>query len=283
MGRTSNNEAPDFIIDNITFVVAEPPFIESDFNGDGAPDLVFEHQDGSLGVWFMNKGPDLISASYLDPSAVADPRWHIVGTGNFTETNKTDLLFQHEDGSLAVWLMDGTNLVSASLLNPSQPGEGWEVVGTGDMNHDGKKDILFQNTDGTLAVWFLDGITLVNGALLNPIKPGDSGWRVVGTAALTSAKSTDLILQHSDGTLAAWYMDGTNLVRGVLLNPSVPGQEGWRVASTLDLNGDGQTDLLFQHDDGTMAVWLMDGIDLLSGQLVNPEHPGFGWRVVGPR
>ena len=78
-------------------------FVESDFNGDGFPDVVFEHQDGFVGVWFMNKGPDLISASFFNPEAVADPRWHIVGTGNFTETNKTDLLFQHEDGSLAVW------------------------------------------------------------------------------------------------------------------------------------------------------------------------------------
>jgi hypothetical protein len=172
--------------------------------------------------------------------------------------------------------MDGTNLVSAALLNPSQPGEGWKVVGLGDMNHDVKKDILFQHTDGTLAVWFMDGINLVEGALLNPNKPGDPGWRVVGTANLTSAENTDLIFQHSDGTLAAWYMDGTSLVRGALLNPSAPGQEGWRVATTLDLNGDGKTDLLFQHNDGTVAVWFMDGINLISGQLLNPANPGTG-------
>jgi len=153
----------------------------------------------------------------------------------------------------------------------------------GDMNHDGKKDILFQHDDGTLAVWFMDGINLVQGALLNPNKPGNPGWRVVGTAALSSVGNTDLIFQHSDGTLAAWYMNGTNLVQGVLLNPSAAGQEGWRVATTLDLNGDGKTDLLFQHDDGTVAVWLMDGINLISGEFLNPEDPGTGWRIAGPR
>jgi hypothetical protein len=121
--------------------------------------------------------------------------------------------------------MDGTNLISAALLNPRQPGPSLKVVGTGDMNHDGKNDILFQHTDGTLAVWFMDGINLVQGALLNPNKPGDPGWRVVGTASLSSVGNTDLIFQHSDGTLAAWYMDGTTLVRGALLNPSAPGQE----------------------------------------------------------
>jgi FG-GAP repeat len=270
-------------IDNLTFIIAEPVFVENDFNGDGLADVVFDHHDGFAGVWFMNKGPDLISSSLFNPEAVADPRWHIVGTGNFTHTNKTDLLFQHEDGSLAVWSMEGTNLVSAALLNPSQPGEGWKVVGTGDMNHDGQKDILFQHTDGTLVVWLMSGITLVQNPFLNPKKPADSGWRVVGTAALSSAGNTDLIFQHSDGTLAAWHMDGTNLVRGVVLNPATPGDAGWRVATTLDLNGDGKTDLLFQHADGTVAVWLMDGISLMSGQLLNPANPGSGWRIAGPR
>ena len=78
-------------------------------------------------------------------------------------------------------------------------------------------------------------------------------------------------------------MNGTNLVQGVLLNPATPGKAGWRVATTLDLNGDGKTDLLFQHDDGTVAVWLMDGINLISGHLLNPENPGAGWRIAGPR
>jgi hypothetical protein len=271
-------------IDSITFSAPETVFGENDFNSDGVRDVVFEHKDGFIGVWFMNKGPDLASASFFNPKAV-DPRWHIVGTGNFrrNNTNKTDLLFQHEDGSLAVWSMHGTNLFEPALLNPSQPGDGWKVVGTGDLNHDGKKDILFQHTDGTLGVWFMDGINLMQGTLLNPNKPGDSGWRVAGTAELSSVGNTDLILQHTDGTLAAWYLDGINLVRREFLNPAAPGEAGWRVATTLDLNGDGKTDLLFQHANGRVAVWLMDGINLISSEYLIPENPGAGWRIAGPR
>jgi hypothetical protein len=63
----------------------------------------------------------------------------------------------------------------------------------------------------------------MQGVLLNPNRPSDAGWRVVGTAALSSVGNTDLIFQHADGTLAAWYMDRTNLVRGALLNPSASG------------------------------------------------------------
>ena len=128
----------------------------------------------------------------------------------------------------------------------------------------------------------MDGINFVQGAFLNPDHPGDSRWRVVGTADLTLTGNSDLILQHTDGTLAAWYMDGTRLVRAALLNPAIPAEEGWRVTGSLDYN-DGRTDLLFQHDDGRVAVWLMDGINLIWGQLLNPPNPGAGWRIVGPR
>jgi len=129
----------------------------------------------------------------------------------------------------------------------------------------------------------MDGINLLQGAFLDPDHPGDSRWRVVGTADLTLTGNTDLIFQHTDGTLAAWYMDGTRLIRATPLNPAVPAEEGWRVTGTLDLNIESRADLLFQNDDGRVAVWVMDGINLIWGQLLNPANPGAGWRIVGPR
>ena len=176
-----------------------------------------------------------------------------------------------------------SNLVSAALLNPSQPGEGWKVVGTGDMNRDGKKDILFQHTDGTLAVWFMDGINLVQGALLNPNHPGDS------RLACRGDRGFDANWKHrsdfsTHGRNVGGLVYGRNQPRPRRsFEPVGSWEEGWRVATTLDLNGDGKTDLLFQHDDGTVAVWLMDGINLILGQLLNPANPGAGWRIVGPR
>src|SRR4030095_9476494 len=172
----------------------------------------------------MTHGPDFFLASFFNPSQLNNARWRIVATQDFNRDGRADLLFQHEDGTLAVWYMLGIDLVSAALLNPSQPGEDWRVAATGDFDRDGKKDILFQHTEGTLGVWFMDGINLIQGALLNPNHPGDSRWRVVGTADLTLTGNTDLIFQHSDGTLAAWYMNGTNLVRAALLSSAIPAE-----------------------------------------------------------
>jgi VCBS repeat protein len=51
-----------------------------DLNGDGKPDLIWQHEtSGALGVWFMN-GLSQISGTLLAPyDAVSDLQWHIVG------------------------------------------------------------------------------------------------------------------------------------------------------------------------------------------------------------
>ncbi|MBI3414735.1 MAG: VCBS repeat-containing protein, partial [Verrucomicrobia bacterium] len=262
--------------------VPPPVKVKNDFNGDGLADILFQNDDGSLGVWFMNKNQNLVSASLLNPSNVGDLGWRIVATGDLNGDGKTDLIFQHTDGSVAAWIMNGVNLVSATLLTPDNPGPGWRIVGAGDVNRDGKDDILFQHTDGSIAVWLMNGTTLTTGTLLNPSSPGDSKWHVVGTADFTGVGSVDLVLQHDDGSIAGWQMNGTDLIQGSLLNPDSSGSD-WRVVGTVDLDKNGSTDLLFQHADGSVAVWFMNGFNLVNASLLNPAHAEAGWKIAGPK
>ena len=46
-----------------------------------------------------------------------------------------------------------------------------------------------------------------------------------------------------------------------------------------DANGDGKADIFWQNDNGTPAVWLMDGTNVLltGGALPNP---GSAWHIV---
>ena len=48
-----------------------------DFNNDGKPDLLWQHQtSGDLYVWYMN-GLTAVSAGYLDPSKPSDTGWQV--------------------------------------------------------------------------------------------------------------------------------------------------------------------------------------------------------------
>ncbi|MBM3836501.1 MAG: CHRD domain-containing protein [Verrucomicrobia bacterium] len=202
--------------------------------------------------------------------------------GDFNGDGQSDLLFQDNDGFLAVWLMNGTTLSSAGFTLPSNVGDAaFRVATTGDFDRDGSDDIIFQHTDGSLAIWFMNGSLQNSGALINPSNPGDSRWRVVGAADLNRDGKLDLVFQHSDGTLAVWYMDGTSLSSAALLSPASPGDSKWKVVGVGDLTGDGREDLVFQYSDGTMALWAMNGTTLTTASLLSPSNPGSGWRVAG--
>jgi hypothetical protein len=202
-----------------------------DFDADGKTDLLFQHTDGSLAVWKLN-GVVLTSSAFLNPVNSGSKDWRAIATADFNKDGKVDILFQHTDGSLALWYMDGINLTSVAALRPGNSGAGWAAVGAGDINGDGNTDIVFQHTDGTLAVWYLvGGNNLLLSGLLTPQNPGNVNWRAVGLLDLNGDGKTDLLFQNrADTSIAVWYMNKEKLILGKLLNPSTPGGT-WRVVA----------------------------------------------------
>jgi hypothetical protein len=53
----------------------------------------------------------------------------------------------------------------------------------------------------------------------------------------------------------------------------------WKIRGVGDVNGDGKSDIIWQNDNGTAAVWLMDGTNVISGANVG-FNPGSNWHVV---
>jgi hypothetical protein len=204
---------------------------DGDFDGDGKPDLLFQHTDGSVAVWRMNNAT-LAGSAFLNPSNAGNTTWKVVAIGDFNGDGKVDVMFQNTNGSLGIWYMDGLNLASVVMTNPSNPGAGWTVIGAGDFNGDGKLDIALQHTDGTLGVWYLTGgNNLLFGAVLNPENTGDVNWRAVGVIDLNGDRKPDLLLQNrADNTLGVWYMNGSKLILGKLLNPSNAGGT-WQIVA----------------------------------------------------
>ena len=264
-------------------VIGNAARVTGDFDRDGLPDIIFQDADGFMARALFMNGGDLVSASSFAPSQIGDLSYRIAGSGDFNGDGKEDLLFQHTDGTLAVWYLDGVNMTSSTFLNPANPGDRkWRVVATTDLNKDGKVDLLFQHADGSLAVWHMDGIKSSSAALLSPKSPGDAKWRAAGAGDFNADGRPDLVFQHDDGTLAVWLLNGATLVQPLLLNPSKPGA-GWRVVSVADRNGDGKSDLLFQNTNLDLAVWFLDGVKLTTARMLNPSNPGGTWKVVGPR
>lgn len=91
----------------------------------------------------------------------------------------------------------------------------------------------------------------------------------------------DFVLQHSDGRMAGWAMNGTNFVRAFpVKNATAPA--GARLVGVHDLDGDTQNDFVFQQADRRLRYWKMNGSNVVSSFLLRGgTPPASGWTPVG--
>jgi hypothetical protein len=105
------------------------------------------------------------------------PSWQAIGTGDFYGTGDSDILLQNSSsGQVAIWEMNGTNVIGGGTLS-LDPGPSWQVVGTGDFNHNGHSDILLQNANGQAAIFDMKGTSVIGGGLAGP-NPGASWFAI---------------------------------------------------------------------------------------------------------
>jgi VCBS repeat protein len=262
---------------------AVPDFGDSG-GGSGTADIVWQHSDGWLGVWYMNAKAELVLGSYLNPDRVTDPNWRIVGTGDFDGDRKVDIVWQHKrNGLIGIWFMNGPNIKSSGYFSPSQVSDTrWAIVAVGDMDFDGRPDLVWQHDNGLLGVWLMTGTSLKESRLISPSSVPPNTWRIVAAHDLDLDGKADLLLQHVTGLLGVWYMNGLWLRESQYLSPQSIAPV-WKVVGVSDYNQDGRPDLLFQRDDGYLALWYLNVATMIASSALNPQQvTGGKWRIVGP-
>jgi hypothetical protein len=149
-----------------------------DFDGDGRPDILFQHaMTSQLAVWYMN-GTTMTRAMMVNPTGPVDPAWKVAAVVDFNNDGNVDLLFQNATtGALVIWYMTGAHMVSATLLTPMGPSDPhWKVVGVADLNADGKQDLIFQHSlTGQVVAWYMNGSTMTSGAYISTV---NSAWKI---------------------------------------------------------------------------------------------------------
>jgi hypothetical protein len=199
------------------------------------------------------------------------PTLQPTNTHDFNGDGKSDIAWRDNVGDLAIWLMNGTAVLSSGGVGgiPTT----WSIVGQRDFNGDGMADLLWRDTSGDTAMWFMNGTTVAAPASVGNVS---TNWTVVGVADFNGDGLGDLLWRDSSGDIAVWLMSGATVMSSAPLG-NVP--TTWTVAGTGDFNGDGMSDILWRDNAGDMAIWFMNGTTVASSAGVG--NVPTNWSVVG--
>jgi len=141
------------------------------------------------------------------------PSWHVVGTGDTTTDGIAGILWQNDNGAMALWedpaLFTVPFLGNVFTFNtvaalPTVDAS-WHVKGMADINGDLRADVVFQNDTGAVVVWEMGGAagTTVTSANLITLNPGPA-WHIVGLRDMNGDAQADILFQNDNGAAALW-------------------------------------------------------------------------------
>jgi subtilisin family serine protease len=236
----------------------------ADVNGDGKTDALWRHADGSTQWWLMNG----LASHVVVGSLEATTNWHVRGFGDFDGNGTSDVFWQNDDGTARVWWMDDWGITNAA--DYAVPA-GWQVGGFGDVDGDGTTDVIW-NDGSWLRVWLSSGSApagpyFVNLAVQPQVLSGvGSGWQIAGVADVNGDGRADILLRGGGYTIAMlmdqwigdevfWAQPGSAPLGP---GPQVRSEPGWEISGLGDFDGNGTTDLLWQHTSGSLYINLMN-------------------------
>jgi hypothetical protein len=94
----------------------------ADFTGDDQPDILLQHDNGTVVVWPMTGTTMGTGITVSGPVA----GWTVRGTADLDGDGKTDIVWQYTDGRINGWLMNGTTLKSGITIYSSAV-PGWTI------------------------------------------------------------------------------------------------------------------------------------------------------------
>jgi len=202
--------------------------------------ILFTDLHERLVVRRMNRSGDIVTQTYgpysdWSPTALAD------GPDGVTR-----VLWNHRDGSAALWLVgsDGSNGASYRL----GPVEGWTAVDVA-TGAPGITHVLWTHEDGRVGFWAVDNSGHVS---YGPKLASDPGW----TAAAISGGDhgwTRLLWNNDDGSTRLSLVG----MGGVVASYDYAASAGW-LAVDVAAGADGQSRILRTNADGRMSLDRVD-------------------------
>jgi hypothetical protein len=243
---------------------------DQDNKGPDFSDLVWQNDNGATAIWQL-QGTTVVQQNNLQQ---VDPSWKVIkAAGDFDGNQVADVLLQNNNGTLALWELQNTptgpQFLPGGQFNIGQnPGATWHAVGAGDFNGDGRAGILLFNDDNiSAAIWEMQpGGPAIgpDGAFneqVNLPSTGSPTWKAVAVADFAGLGTADILWRNDNGAVAIWEVtgtpDGQSIVTTVSrqFNITQTVDPSWKVVAARDFSNDGKAGILWQNDNGAIALW----------------------------
>jgi FG-GAP-like repeat/Right handed beta helix region/FG-GAP repeat len=268
-----------------------------DFDADGVLDTFMAtgatwwYASGGTAAWrYLNTSTR--RTSQLTFGDVDGDRRCDVGSGSVISSGGTGpwraragaILWQHTDGRLALWSLNGGNITGEAYFAAET--SDWQIRGTGDFNGDRDDDILWENTSGQLAIWHLSQLTPISTAYPGSASAIDGPIQAIGD--FDGDGLADILRRDSTGQLAIYFKGNPYDAVSPAARPGYsnllyrePVGLEWHVVGVGDFNGDGRSDILWRHDNSQVAIWYMAG-GVRTGDRYTPlTIPTYLWTIAG--
>ena len=190
---------------------------------------------------------------------------------DFNADRQGDLLWRSSSNQYGMWLMNGGNIGTASVI--AAP-EGGTVVLRADFDGDGRTDLLWTDASGAYYVSLVSGTSLVTSRVLD----AGSGSTAVGTGDFNGDGRADVLWWNAAQGYSVWLMAGASAQQTsfVAFPPTA------QVPSVIaDFDGDGRDDILWRGDDGHFELYTMNGVDATAAGTVRAAGTGFVPVAIG--
>ena len=108
---------------------------------------------------------------------------------DFNLNFKSDILWRDTSGNVAIWLINGTAIQSATTVGNVPTA--WSVVGQRDFNGDGHADLLWRDNAGNVAIWLMNGASIHSAAIVGNV-PDHAGLSSAPATSTATATRTSL-------------------------------------------------------------------------------------------
>jgi hypothetical protein len=140
--------------------------------------------------------------------------WKVLGTGDFNQDGRSDVLWENTSGTVDIWEMNGANL-SGFVPNATTAPANSHFVGVGHFTgvspsfNGGTSDIVWADSTNHVTISETTNGHVTNTVALNGLDGLE--WHLQGVGKFAGDTNSDLLWVSNSGAVHIWEVNGANV------------------------------------------------------------------------